>query len=197
MDFRNKALELYKKGKSIEEIQKVVGLPIEISTLEKWDRENKKFSSTKELIKKTLKLRKRLKEKDKLTDSQKVALNEQLRDTANAILEIDSENTIAQKDLFNSLYNLNEWNEAESLGKQILENEPANIVILNKLANIATRKKEYNTAIEYLEKITLINPGNQNFKKKLEEIKQMVKTIETVNTNLRILFKKSKAKSNK
>ena len=49
MNFREKALELYREGKTIEEIQKVVGIPIEIETIEKWDSENKKHASTKKL----------------------------------------------------------------------------------------------------------------------------------------------------
>ena len=177
MNFREKALELYREGKTIEEIQKVVGIPIEIETIEKWDSENKKHASTKEFVKKAMKLRQRLRERDKLTNSQKILLNEQLRDVASSILEIDPENIVAKNDLFNSLYNLKEWNKAKDIGKQILEIEGENIVVLNKLANISSRKKDYDSAIEYLEKITSINPDNQNFRKKLEEIKQMAQTI--------------------
>lgn len=177
MNFREKALKLYREGKTIEEIQKVVGIPIEIETIEKWDSENKKYASTKEFVKKAMKLRQRLRERDKLTNSQKILLNEQLRDVASSILEIDPENIVAKNDLFNSLYNLKEWNKAKDIGKQILEIEGENIVVLNKLANISSRKKDYDSAIEYLEKITSINPDNQNFRKKLEEIKQMAQTI--------------------
>ena len=43
MNFRSKALDLYRKGKTIEEIQSIVGIPINIETLEKWDNENKQY----------------------------------------------------------------------------------------------------------------------------------------------------------
>ena len=99
-------------------------------------------------------------------------------------MEKDSENIIARRDLFNSLYNLKDWNKAEEIGKQILENDSENVVVLNRLANISAKKKEYNTAIGYLEKIIQINPDNQNFKKKLEEIKQMAQTVEALHTRI-------------
>ena len=177
MNFRKKAIELYRQGKNTEEIQKVVGIPVEVETMEKWDKEDKKYNSIKEFVKECVKLRQKLRNRDKLTDSQRILYNEQLKDSANSILEIDPENIIAKKDLFNALYNLKEWEKASDVGKQILESEEKNIVVLNKLANISFRKKDYDTAIEYLEEITVINSDNQNFKQKLEEIKQIAQKL--------------------
>ena len=177
VNFRKKALELYRQGKNMEEIQKVVGIPVEVETMEKWDEEDKKYNSIKKFVKECVKLRQKLRNRDKLTDSQRILYNEQLKDAANSILEIDSENIIAKKDLFNALYNLKEWEQASDVGKQILESEEKNIVVLNKLANISFRKKDYDSAIEYLEEITVINSDNQNFKQKLEEIKQIAQKL--------------------
>lgn len=183
MNFREKALKLYREGKTAKEIQKEIGVPIEMETLNKWDTENKSYDLIKDLIKKSMKLKKKLREKELLTNSQKEALNRQLKEINISILEKDPNNMKARRELFNALYNLKQWNEAEKIGQQILESDSENVVVLNKLANISSKKKEFNTAIEYLEKITQINPSNQNFKKKLEEIKQMAETVATLHTH--------------
>lgn len=183
MNFREKALKLYREGKTAKEIQKEIGVPIEMETLDKWDSENRSYDLIKDLIKKSMKLKKKLREKELLTNSQKEALNQQLKEINISILEKDPNNMKARRELFNALYNLKQWNEAEKIGQQILESDSENVVVLNKLANISSKKKEFNTAIEYLEKITQINPSNQNFKKKLEEIKQMAETVATLHTH--------------
>ena len=182
MNFREKSLELYREGKTVEEIQKVVGIPIELDTLKKWDEESRKFDSTKDLIKKSIKLKRKLKEKDKITDSQMEALNEELRDLSSEIIDINPDNLVAKKDLFNSLYNLREWAKAEVVGKEIIEVEEENVSVLNKLANISYKRKGYNDAIEYLEKIILLNPENENFKTKLEDIRRAAQTVEALYT---------------
>ena len=190
MNFRSKALDLYRKGKTIEEIQSIVGIPINIETLEKWDNENKQYNSIRDLIKTSKKLKNRLREKEKLTNSEKEVLNQKLKAVAAAILVKNPGNMIAKRDLFNSLYNLKELYEAESVGKQILEEDTENVVVLNKLANISARKKEYDKAIEYLEKVIRINPDNQNFKRKLEEFKQLAATTDrSLNIRIRIFFR--------
>ena len=55
MNFREKALKLYREGKTAKEIQKEIGVPIEMETLNKWDTDNKRFNKKINEIKKEAK----------------------------------------------------------------------------------------------------------------------------------------------
>ena len=161
MNFREKAIRLYKQGKDIKTIDRQIGFKLDKKIIEKWIREDKQFEENSKLIKKSIKLKKQLKQRDNLSDEKIKNLNQQHLEILRELLKSDPENSIAKSDYFRTLYNLGMYDEAKKVGSEILEN---NIPVLNSLANISYKEKDYEKAISYINRIIELQPQNKKYR---------------------------------
>ena len=141
--FKEKAISLYKQGKDINQIQKEVGIVLELETVQKWVEEEKKYEQTKEYIKQSIKIKKQIK-KLKNNEEELEKLYNDLKEVVSKILEINPENEIAKKDLIAASYYIEKKQRAQipqyvkkkyrkqsieemqnQFGKEQLENEDA------------------------------------------------------------------------
>ena len=188
MNFRKKAIELYKQGKDIKTIEKQIGFRLESNMIEKWIEEEKQFEEKAKLIKQSLKIKKQFKRRKILSEEQITTLNEIHLQILKKLIKIDPENSIAKYDCFRILYHLKMFEEAKKIGEDIIKKED-NIAILNSLANISCDEKDYEKAIFYMNKLIKLQPENEKFRTKLQriiktnKIQEKDETLERVHTH--------------
>lgn len=169
MNFRAKAIKLYKQGKDIKTIDRQIGIRLDKKMIEKWVEEERQFEEKSNLIKQSIKIKKQLKRRENLSEEKIKDLNQQHLEILTKLLELDSENSVAKLDYFRTLYNLRMFEEAKKVGEEILED---NVPVLNSLANISCQEKDYERAILYMNRIIELQPNNEKYRIKLKKIEK-------------------------
>lgn len=175
MSFREKAIQLYKQGRDMENIERHIGFKIDKDIIENWIAENNNYEKNSILIKKSLKIKKQLRRRYYLSEEQVETLNKEHLKILEELLENNPDNTVAKSNYFRTLYNLKMYNEAKIVGEGILKGKD-DIAVLNSLANISYNNKKYDEAIAYMNRLLKLQPQNERFQKKLEKILEMSKS---------------------
>ena len=200
MNFRKKAVELYNQGKSVEEISKNIGFDIEEDTVKNWANEEK-VKGFKMIV---FKLDKKQRQERDYNKRKELALD--LKEQLEKILEIVPNDIDMKTKLMYAHINLGEIEEARQLGYDILEKKQSK-ELLNGLAIIEEKSRNYDKAIEYIKRILADEPNNEALKKKIERIegKKQKSTIYTeketiyreiasLERNVRLLVEKQQAR---
>lgn len=165
MDFRDKAIKLYKEGKSIDEISNEIGFDIDADFVEEWAKEDT-IKEGKYIVWKLDGEQRQ--EKDYV---RKVKINKRLKQKLEEILEILPDDIDLKKKLVYTNINLGNVDEARKIGYELLEIVQTNDV-LNALAIIEEMSENYTKSAEFIRKMLENDPNNQAWKSKLERVEE-------------------------
>ena len=163
MDFRRKAIELYKQGKSMDEISRNIGFNVEENIVKNWVNEDK----ARELKIVIFKLDKKQRQEKDYNKRKELVLD--LKERLEKVLEIVPYDVDMKTKLMYAYINLGEIENAKNLGNEILKSTQSK-ELLNGLSIIEEKSGNYDKAIEYIEKILEDEPNNEFLKKKIERI---------------------------
>ena len=169
--FRDKAVRLYKQGKDINQIQKEVGIIIELGTVEKWIEEDEKYKQTKDYIKQSIKIKKQIKKAKTKEELESLYFN--LQEVVKKILDINPENMVAKKDfILASSY-------IKKVQRNKIKSQPLNInEMQEQFAKEQLAKENAFTVEKQEEYIDSINTKFQNGEIKKENLKEIWKNLE-------------------
>lgn len=186
MDFRNKAIAMYKDNKSVDEISKKIGFTIEEETLKKWVEEDE-IKIYKSMIFK-LDKKQRYEKNSEKRKSMLVDLQEKIHQ----ILEILPNDADMLIKLMYVNINLKQIDEARKIGYSVLSNNDNNNELLNGLSIVEEISENYDEAIKFIEMILKNDSNNQALKNKLQNIqnKKKKKSENTVFNEKEILYRK-------
>ena len=162
MDFkeiRELAINLYKQGKTEEEINKLCKIPITNEMIANWIQEKDEIEKQKKLAK----LYKKMKniKKIEFTNENKKVILEELQSISFQILEIEPNSQIAMNELVRCFSIKKEYEIGRNYGIRILENNPNNIFVLYNMAKLEMKAQNYEKSLEYNEKLLSIEPQNE------------------------------------
>ena len=163
MDFRRKAIELYKQGKSMDEISRNIGFNVEENIVKNWVNEDK----ARELKIVIFKLDKKQRQEKDYNKRKELVLD--LKERLEKVLEIVPYDVDMKTKLMYAYINLGEIENAKNLGNEILKSTQSK-ELLNGLSIIEEKSGNYDKEIEYIEKILEDEPNNEFLKKKIERI---------------------------
>lgn len=162
MDFkeiRELAINLYKQGKTEEEINKLCKIPITNEMIANWVQEKDEIEKQKKLAK----LYKKMKniKKIEFTNENKKVILEELQSISFQILEIEPNSQIAMNELVRCFSIKKEYEIGRNYGIRILENNPNNIFVLYNMAKLEMKAQNYEKSLEYNQKLLSIEPQNE------------------------------------
>lgn len=166
MDFKsakNKAIELYQKGATVQEINKKVGITLTEDTIQKWIIDDK-YNSYKYII---FKLQKKQKAEQDIEKRRPILL--ELKQQLEAVLEIVPNDMDMQTKLMYTNISLKDIEAARKIGYELLEKTDSREV-LNGIAIIEEKTGNYDKAIEMIEKMLSSDPNNEYYKSKKQRL---------------------------
>ena len=168
MDFRRKAIELYKEGKTEKEISQIIGIEIKGETVSRWMMEDDLKRRKSEIAKLDRKV------KDSALDyTKKQGYLVRLKELLDEILKIIPNDVEMRIKLMYTCIGLKMIEEAEKIGYSLNEEtDSSNIRILNGLTIVEEKKENYDKAIEFTKKIIEIQSNNEFYKNKLKKLEK-------------------------
>lgn len=148
MDFKeikNLAINLYRQGKTEEEIKKLCNMSITKEKIANWIQEDEE----KDKMKKILKLLKKMKQikQIELNENNKDEIIEQIQQIAFEILKVDNNNEIAINELVRCYTMQKQYDIGRVYGEKILEINPNNIFVLYK--KLITKSRGFDRCFAY------------------------------------------------
>ena len=163
MDYRKRAIELYKKGETIEVINKKIGIPLELQTIENWKKEDE-IKNRRVFI---IKLQKQQKSETNYDKRKEILLK--LTKQLEEMLELIPDDINTQTQLMYANINLKNIEKARKMAYSILSKSETKEV-LNGLSIIEEMSGNYDLAIQMTEKILEKDPENEFYKRKVERL---------------------------
>ena len=166
MDFkniRNEAIQLYQNGATIEEINKKVGITLNINTIQKWITDNE-YNTYKHVI---FKLQRKQKREEDIDKRMQILL--EMKQKLEDVLEIFPDDIDMQTKLMYTYINLRDIESAEKIGYKLLE-QTESTELLNGIAIIEEKKENYDKAIQMVERILSGDPNNEFYKSKKQRL---------------------------
>lgn len=171
---RNKAINLYKQGKTIQEINNQTGIILTSNTIEKWIHEDY-ANGYKSFI---FYLDKKQKNEKNFDKRREVLL--ELKQKLEDILEIIPDDIDMQTKLMYTYINLREFEEAKKLGYKILETSNSH-QLLNGLSIIEEKLGNYDSSIKFVEQILSNEPDSEFYKSKLQRLQNGQEAVDKTN----------------
>ena len=166
MDFktiRNKAIKLYQNGATIQEINKKVGITLNLDTIQKWIIDDE-YNSYKYVI---FKLQKKQKAEEDVDKRKQILL--EMKQKLEDVLKVVPNDIDMQTKLMYTCINLKDIEAAREIGYKLLEQTDSKEV-LNGVSIIEEKNGNYDKAIEMIEKILSIDPNNEFYKSKKQRL---------------------------
>ncbi len=161
MDFkqiRELAINLYKQGKTEEEINKICEVPLTKEVIAGWIQENEEIERGKKLAKLFKKMQKL--KKTEMTAKNREALIQEIQQIAFEILKIDENNEIALNELVRCFALQRQYDIGRLYGNKILDKNPNNIFALYNMAKLEMNAGNYEKAMEYNAQLLKVEPQN-------------------------------------
>lgn len=168
MDFksiRKKAEELYKKGVTIEEINKKVGMPLTSDMIQRWINEDE-YRSYKKVI---FDLYQKQRKESNKENRRKILLK--LKRNLEELLKIVPDDIDMQTKLMYTNINLGYIDDAKKIGDELLEKTDS-LEALNGISIIEEKTKNYDKGIEVVDRMLAIEPNNEFYKSKKQRLQQ-------------------------
>ena len=174
-EIKELAINLYKQGKTEDEIRKLCKVPIDTEMIASWIQESKEIQKSKKLAKLYKKMQKV--KKIVITPENKKRLIGELQQIALQILEIEENSEIAMNELVRCFSIQREYELGRNYGIKILENNPRNIFALYNMAKLEMGAGNYEKSLEYNKRLLEIDPQNPQgrIQKKIIEEKELNK----------------------
>lgn len=170
-NIKDKAIELQSEGKTIEQINEIIGIDIDPELLTSWwiDKNGQQYKSVIFKLYKQQKMEKNFEKKQKLL----YELKEKLED----ILKIIPNDIDMQTKLMYTYIYLKQLDEARTLGYNLLKQSQSQ-EILSGLSILEERSGNYKKSIEFIDKILEANHNNEFYKNKRKTLLNKGKTSE-------------------
>jgi len=170
-EVKNLAINLYRQGKTQEEIEKICDTKINEELIANWiqeDLENKNLKQITKLIKKMKKLK-----NIELNETNKDDIIKEIQEIAFEILKVDSKNELAMNELVRCYTIQKQYKIGRIYGEQILEGNPNNIFVLYNMAKLEIKARNMEKANVYNSRLLEIDKNNKqgNIQKKIIEEK--------------------------
>lgn len=180
MDLRNikqikdTAIRLHREGKSINEINKTVGMKLNNEIISSWTMEENEKNY------RTIIFRLYRQQKDESNRDKRRKILEELREKLEDILKIIPDDIDMKTKLMYTYINLNQMDKAKDLGYKLLKvsNTPQ---VLNGASIIEEKSKNYTEAIKLVDQILKILPDNEFYKNKRKRLYDKSKSFQSNN----------------
>lgn len=180
MDLRNikqikdTAIRLHREGKSINEINKTVGMKLNNEIIFSWTMEENEKNY------RTIIFRLYRQQKDESNRDKRRKILEELREKLEDILKIIPDDIDMKTKLMYTYINLNQMDKAKDLGYKLLKvsNTPQ---VLNGVSIIEEKSKNYTEAIKLVDQILKILPDNEFYKNKRKRLYDKSKSFQSNN----------------
>ena len=168
-NIKDKAIELQSEGKTIDQINEIIGIDIDPELLTSWwiDKNGQQYKSVIFKLYKMQKMEKNFEKKQKLL----YELKEKLED----ILKIIPNDIDMQTKLMYTYIYLKQLDEARTLGYNLLKQSQSQ-EILSGLSILEERSGNYKKSIEFIDKILEANPNNEFYQNKRKTLLNKGKT---------------------
>ena len=168
-NIKDKAIELQSEGKTIDQINEIIGIDIDPELLTSWwiDKNGQQYKSVIFKLYKMQKMGKNFEKKQKIL----YELKEKLED----ILKIIPNDIDMQTKLMYTYIYLKQLDEARTLGYNLLKQSQSQ-EILSGLSILEERSGNYKKSIEFIDKILEANPNNEFYKNKRKTLLNKGKT---------------------
>lgn len=178
MDLRNikqikdTAIRLHREGKSINEINKTVGMKLNNEIIFSWTMEENEKNY------RTIIFRLYRQQKDESNRDKRRKILEELREKLEDILKIIPDDIDMKTKLMYTYINLNQMDKAKDLGYKLLKvsNTPQ---VLNGVSIIEEKSKNYTEAIKLVDQILKILPDNEFYKNKRKRLYDKSKSFQS------------------
>lgn len=160
-EMKNKAINLYREGKTIDEID----VPVSKEIIEKWIKEENSIK-IKQASEKIEQLKKQVTPENKTETANKIST------IALEVLELDNNNKMAINEMLRCYMIKREYNVGRIFGQKALEANPNSTSILYTMAELELRGRNAEKALEYNAEILSKYPNDKRAneqKKKIEE----------------------------
>ena len=171
---KDTAIKLHREGKSINEINKTVGMKLNNEIISSWTIEENEKNY------RTIIFRLYRQQKDESNRDKRRKILEELREKLEDILKIIPDDIDMKTKLMYTYINLNQMDKAKDLGYKLLKvsNTPQ---VLNGVSIIEEKSKNYTEAIKLVDQILKILPDNEFYKNKRKRLYDKSKSFQSNN----------------